>query len=86
MYVLSRLQSRALAPFHVPRQDHADADPEHAKDLSIVAEMDPDKGTDHNSQSWDEERERDLFLRTKFVVHQRGRVNADKRDECSKVQ
>src|ERR1700734_2041398 len=48
--------------------------------------MYPDEGADQDSQSRDEERERDLLLRTELVVDQSGGVDADERDECAKVE
>ena len=48
--------------------------------------MYPDEGADQDSQSRDEERERDFLLRTELVVDQSGGVDADERDECAKVE
>src|SRR3954452_25052345 len=80
---LLRLQSRAFALSHVPGNDPADADPKYAKDLSIVAQVNPDKGTHHNSHSWNEHRKQDFFLRSELVAHQRGGIYTDECDECS---
>ena len=71
---------------HPPSDEQPDTDPENAKDLCAVTEVEPDEGADNDSQRRNERRKQCLLLRPELVVDQRGGIDADECDECPKVQ
>jgi len=83
---LLRLRYGFFAFLHEPCNNQSDANPKDTEDLGVMAEVYPDEGADQDSQSRDEEGECYLLLRTELVVDQSSGVDADKRNECTKVE
>jgi hypothetical protein len=66
---LLRLDDGLSASSHRPCHNQTHADPKDTEDLSIAAQVYPDEGADQDPQRRDEERKRNLLLRTKLVVN-----------------